>query len=803
MEEILGEVRELRNEMSDGFAQVHEKIKSLDDRVARLEASRDPDMAGVEADALIDIRKRILNVEEQADAADGRQRSESKRMEDRLSVADYKYSQLSEKVAKGSASELPEVGLIVGATGGPKKERTLLRGGPDRRLNNSPGHSREASPERYTGPPPPMGKSLRESRGQPTAETDHRSVEREARAREFGTIEAVINSRNQRNFREAPRRERNTPPSHGQGRAAPRAMRRDLHEGGSLPDMEESAPMGYPQDYELAPNRRGYGPWEREAEHEWSEIQLPTRQYCLPDGGGAPPLHAREEMSGYPESARRNEYIQEEIYAEPQRSTTTGARPAMAGPQRRVHLQDGGSAQRYPPPTAELPTALNAQSHANSPGRPEQHTRPESQWSEAPATGGMKPPAARARDFYGKSSTEWRSYIKVFERQKSLFNMGEEECLWRLCNALRDKAAEYYSRLPERDVETYEKLKAKLEERYANEELPAIQRRTLRHMRQKEDESLQEYADRVLDTASEAFANREDMIDLMAVEAFLAGISNREVAFPVMNMTPQTLEKALAHTKMVQTNLDGGARKKSQVRAVQFTEPNRPPSNSPSRPVGYTEKDLSKAIEEMKAISEKLGKREVDQPPTYNEGRRPPYPEGQRRPDSPYNDRQSRYRERGYRNQTPPRYRSPAGEYRYGNDRRGARVEERRPRVASPACYSCGSESHFARECPSRRRSPSPGCYQCGDTSHYARECPVGRDPREGVGRQYARDAQQPESDSRRYQGGSAPGLRGRSPDNYGRDSSPGQQGPYPHVQNGGPASQGATTPTKNVNRLE
>ena len=114
MEEILGEVRVMRQEMSDGFAQVYDKIKSLDDRVTRLEASRDPDMARVESDALIEIRRRIINVEEQAETG--------QRMEDRLSVADYKYTQLSEKVAKGSAPALmpTEVGLMEGDTGGPK-----------------------------------------------------------------------------------------------------------------------------------------------------------------------------------------------------------------------------------------------------------------------------------------------------------------------------------------------------------------------------------------------------------------------------------------------------------------------------------------------------------------------------------------------------------------------------------------------------------------------------------------------------------------------------------------------------------
>jgi len=79
-------------------------------------------------------------------------------------------------------------------------------------------------------------------------------------------------------------------------------------------------------------------------------------------------------------------------------------------------------------------------------------------------------------------------------------------------------AAEYYSRLPEREVETYGRLKTTLEERYANQELPVIQRRTPRNMSQKEEESFQEYADGVLDPASKAFTDQEDMVDLMAVK---------------------------------------------------------------------------------------------------------------------------------------------------------------------------------------------------------------------------------------------------------------------------------------------
>lgn len=77
-----------------------------------------------------------------------------------------------------------------------------------------------------------------------------------------------------------------------------------------------------------------------------------------------------------------------------------------------------------------------------------------------------------------------------------------------LCFCLQGKASEYYAMLVEREGNMhYQDIMQRLEKRFGFAEIPETAQIKLHRLIQKAEESIEEWADRVLQLASRAFQN--------------------------------------------------------------------------------------------------------------------------------------------------------------------------------------------------------------------------------------------------------------------------------------------------------
>jgi hypothetical protein len=69
-----------------------------------------------------------------------------------------------------------------------------------------------------------------------------------------------------------------------------------------------------------------------------------------------------------------------------------------------------------------------------------------------------------------------------------------------------------------------------MNERFGNKDLPHIIRRQLQDLHQSSDETLEKFAEKVMEMAIDEYPNTSDhCIQTVAVDAFLKGCSNRQL----------------------------------------------------------------------------------------------------------------------------------------------------------------------------------------------------------------------------------------------------------------------------------
>ena len=151
----------------------------------------------------------------------------------------------------------------------------------------------------------------------------------------------------------------------------------------------------------------------------------------------------------------------------------------------------------------------------------------------------------KALRFDGK--TNWLSFKKKFDSYRKVMRWSEEESKDYLMWSLEGKALDFLT-ITKIDLEKYSfrRIMKKLETRFGVKELTETSKAKFRQAFQKQDESLEDWADRVMTLATPAFVDLpEDHLKKDAIARFCQGCTDKEAAKHACFEQPETMEEAL------------------------------------------------------------------------------------------------------------------------------------------------------------------------------------------------------------------------------------------------------------------
>ena len=290
-------------------------------------------------------------------------------------------------------------------------------------------------------------------------------------------------------------------------------------------------------------------------------------------------------------------------------------------------------------------------------------------------------------------STKWRTFLNTFELHSRAHNWDDNTKLDAIQLCFREKAVDYlHSQQSIGKCQTYRQLVSQMAKRFERQQDPFVKRSEFYSLAQYVEESIEEWADRILEKGVEAFAQVPEAVrEEELVRRFAMGSVDKEAAQFVINSSPRNLDEAIQCMNKYKENatLIYGKKRARQIsmeteeeryiRALTRSQqeermPNKvhfdsSPKRFESKPVIHTDK-LVKTLEE--GFSKLLDKMDTN-----------------------------------HREQT----------------------QLIRESTKKNGCYLCGSSEHWANRCPERARSRSNSrernsCFNCGEPGHFARDCP-------------------------------------------------------------------------------
>ena len=177
--------------------------------------------------------------------------------------------------------------------------------------------------------------------------------------------------------------------------------------------------------------------------------------------------------------------------------------------------------------------------------------------------------------FSGKAE-DWENFDYMFQRVARKYRWDDEEKLDQLTTSLHGKALSFVRSLPPGTDEDFNTLMGHLRRRFRSHERPDILRHQLSDVRQRVDEDLQDFADRIREMASRAYRGYGcvNIIDDAGIEAFLRGLRDRNVAILAAARGPfMSIQAALDAAQNTEANQKLLGQGPATVHHITFNEP--------------------------------------------------------------------------------------------------------------------------------------------------------------------------------------------------------------------------------------
>ena len=132
------------------------------------------------------------------------------------------------------------------------------------------------------------------------------------------------------------------------------------------------------------------------------------------------------------------------------------------------------------------------------------------------------------------------------------YGWDDNKKLAKLVEAIEGKALSYYGALDELIRQNYQQVSLKFNTRFYPQEPTRTARNQLAVLTQKPEEELEEFAERALRLAMDAWSSVSiETANQVAQEAFLHGVQDKDAALITMNQSPENLDSTLAILKRV------------------------------------------------------------------------------------------------------------------------------------------------------------------------------------------------------------------------------------------------------------
>ena len=294
------------------------------------------------------------------------------------------------------------------------------------------------------------------------------------------------------------------------------------------------------------------------------------------------------------------------------------------------------------------------------PSNPGQH-------QQGPYGGGGRVYHPKITPYNGK--TDFYPFCKKLELMSVAYGWTEGMKHLKLIENLTDEALALYCRQSPEVSCSYELMKGALARAFGKEEDPYLHRSELGAILQRVDETLEDFGRRVREVSSKAYPDAPtDMLETLAIDAFLKGCTDSEAVKLAMVSQPKTLSEAVKYTRQ-NSYFDLMAKKhRSRARRITFEDT----SDVSSVRQVQASSNISSLEETLKSID--AGIRKIF----------------------------DKLENRG--NGDGVRYRSPSPDRTEGNRSPSPRYSPRRSAPSHNRCFNCDEEGHFSKECPKPQR---------------------------------------------------------------------------------------------------